>query len=75
MFVTGTPTWAALSAGGIRKLVLPECVREVVIAADPDPVGIIAAHSAARRWLHEVRRVSICRPPLDCDFNDLARAS
>jgi putative DNA primase/helicase len=75
MAVTGTPTWAALSAGGIRNLILPECVCEVVIAADPDPVGIMAAHAAARRWLREGQRISIARPPLGCDFNDLAGAS
>ncbi len=75
MQLTGTPTWAALSAAGIRTLVLPETVREVVIATDPDPVGIVAAHIAARRWLREGRHVSIARPPLGCDFNDLARAS
>jgi putative DNA primase/helicase len=75
MQATETPTWAALSARGIRALVLPENVQEVVIAADPDPVGIMAAHAAARRWISEGRRVSIARPPLGCDFNDLARAS
>lgn len=70
-----TPTWAGVSAGGIRNLILPDTVRDVVIAADPDPVGIMAAHAAARRWLREGRRVSIARPPLGHDFNDLARAS
>jgi putative DNA primase/helicase len=75
MQATGMPTWAALSAGGIRALVLPENVLEVVIAADPDPVGIMAAHAAARRWISEGRRVSIVRPPLGRDFNDIARAS
>jgi putative DNA primase/helicase len=75
MQATGTPTWAALSARGIRALVLPETVREVVIAADPDPVGIMAAHPAARRWIHEGRHVRIARPPLGYDFNDLVRAS
>lgn len=71
---TGTPTWAALSAGGIRRLLLPEQVSHVVIAADPDPVGIMAARAAAAKWLAEGRRVSIARPPIGLDFNDLARA-
>jgi len=70
---TGTPTWAALSASGIRLLILPEQIRNVIIACDPDPVGIMAARAAAKRWLAEGRRVSICRPPLGRDFNDLAR--
>jgi phage/plasmid primase-like uncharacterized protein len=72
MQCTGTPTWAALSAGGIRNLILPDDVAEVVIAADPDPVGMIAARVAARRWLDEGRLVAIARPPLGGDFNDLA---
>lgn len=73
MEATGTPTWAALSAGGIRQLLLPDEVHHVVIAADADPVGIMAARAAARRWLAEGRRVSIARPPIGLDFNDLAR--
>ena len=75
MQATSTPTWAALSARGMRALVLPENVLEVVIAADADPVGIMAAQAAARRWISEGRLVSIVRPPLGRDFNDLARAS
>lgn len=70
---TGTPTWCALSAVGIRKLVLPDEIADVVIAPDPDPVGMMAARAAAKRWLAEGRRVSIARPPLGLDFNDLAR--
>jgi len=75
MQVTGTPTWAALSARGIRSLILPDVVRQVVIAAAPDPVGIMAARAAASRWLSEGRSISIARPPLGYDFNDLVRAS
>jgi putative DNA primase/helicase len=69
--VTRVPTWAALSAGGVRSLVLPAEVKEVIIAADPDIPGIRAAHEAARRWLAEGRKVSIARPPEGRDFNDL----
>ena len=54
---TDIPTWAALSAGGIRNLVLPDIVEEVVVAADPDPVGMMAARAAAGRWLAQGRRV------------------
>jgi len=71
---SGIGTWAALSANGIRNLILPEIVRHVVLAVDPDPVGLMAAQSAARRWLGEGRQVSFARPPLGFDFNDLARA-
>jgi putative DNA primase/helicase len=75
MQVTQTPTWAALSASGIKALILPSQVTEVVIAADPDIPGIRAAHNAARRWLADGRRVRIVRPPPGCDFNDLLMAS
>lgn len=75
MQVTGVPTWAALSTGGLRNLVLPLNVEQVIIAADPDIPGIRAAHAAARRWLAEGRQVQIARPPVGCDFNDLLRAS
>jgi putative DNA primase/helicase len=75
MQATGIPTWAALSAGGMRNLVLPEGVLETIIAADPDPVGLMAARAAARRWLAEGRKVSIARPTLGLDFNDILRAA
>jgi putative DNA primase/helicase len=72
MLGSGLATWAALSAAGIRNLLLPEVVREIVIAADPDAVGTIAARAAARRWRAEGRRVVIARPTAtDRDFNDL----
>jgi hypothetical protein len=72
MLGSGLATWAALSAAGIRNLILPEGVREIVIAADPDAVGTIAARAAARRWRAEGRRVVIARPTAtDRDFNDL----
>jgi putative DNA primase/helicase len=73
--VTGIPTWAALSTAGLRSLILPPDVGEVVIACDPDVPGIRAAHTAALRWLREGRRVRIARPPVGQDFNDLLRAS
>jgi hypothetical protein len=75
MLATGIPTWAALSAGGIRHLILPEIVRELVIAADPDPVGLIAARGAARKCLQDGRTVRIIRPPVNGDFNDLLRSA
>jgi putative DNA primase/helicase len=72
---SGIGTWAALSAVGIRNLILPEIVRQVIVAVDPDPVGLMAARFAARRWLAEGRQVSFARPPLGVDFNDLLRAA
>jgi putative DNA primase/helicase len=71
MQMRGLPTWAALSADGIKSLILPVMVRQVVIAVDSDPPGIQAGYTAARRFLDEGRQVTISRPPPGLDFNDL----
>ena len=66
MLAMGWPGWAALSAGGIERLVLPPLplAATVVIAADHDlnGVGERAARCAAERWLAEGRRVRIALP-------------
>jgi putative DNA primase/helicase len=72
--MTGIPTWAALSAGGIRTLILPPlpAAQFVTIAADADKPGIRAAEFAAERWRAEGREVRIMVPPRPgLDFNDL----
>ena len=75
MQATGIPTWSALSAGGIRSLILPPSVRDVIIAADNDPTGLAKAHAAARRWTTYGRKVRVVVPPTgQGDFNDMARA-
>jgi putative DNA primase/helicase len=71
------PGWAALSAGGIKRLDLPPIAKMVLIAADNDPKGTgqRAANYAAARWLAEGRRVKICMPPRPgVDWNDVLRA-
>ena len=71
---TGIPTWAALSAGGLRRLVLPPAPNAglVTIAADADVVGIEAARVAALRWKGEGRQVRVIVPSRPgTDFNDL----
>jgi hypothetical protein len=67
------PAWAAVSAGGLEQLVLPDIVREVVILVDHDRngVGQRSADRAARRWVQEGRRVRIALPPEPGDFNDV----
>jgi putative DNA primase/helicase len=70
------PVWAALSAAGIKNLVLPPEATHVVIAADHDASGTgeRRAHDAATRWLAEGRRVRIAMPPEPgTDFNDILR--
>jgi putative DNA primase/helicase len=70
------PAWAALSAGGMKKLVLPPEATHVVICADHDASGTgeRAAHDAAVRWRAEGRRVRVAMPPAPgVDFNDVLR--
>ena len=72
--MTGIPTWAALSTGGLRALLLPPLplARLVTIAADADRPGLRAADRAAERWQAEGREVRIIVPPRPgMDFNDL----
>jgi hypothetical protein len=60
---TGITTWAALGTSNLVKLELPQAIREVTIAADPDDAGEAAAQTLARRLLREGREVRIARPP------------
>ena len=76
MEATGLPTWAALSASYFVGLLLPALplAAEVVIAADHDDAGILAAEKAAALWTSQGRKVSIALPPIPgTDFNDMAR--
>ena len=75
---TGMPTWAALSTGGIRKLVLPSLpmAANVTIAADNDAPGRSAAHDAASRWHAEGRWVWVATPASPGeDFNDVLQTA
>jgi hypothetical protein len=71
---TGIPTWAALSAGNLAKMILPPLplASLVIIAADADVPGVKSAKAAALRWKSEGRRVEIMVPSRPgTDFNDL----
>jgi hypothetical protein len=68
------PGWAALSANGIKNLVLPPEARRVVIAVDNDVngTGWKGAIAAARRWAGEMRRVRVDMPSeAGTDWNDV----
>ena len=76
MEATGIPTWAALSASYFIGMALPAlpAAAEVVIAADHDDAGILAAEKAAALWTSQGRKVSIAYPPTSgTDFNDMVR--
>ena len=62
--------WAALGTAGLCALVLPEAIREVVIAADRDAPGLETAAALAERLEAERRRVTIVAPRAGGDFAD-----
>ena len=71
---TQLPVWAAIACGIMPDMALPALplAREIVIAADPDPVGIKFAKQAAKNWTAQGRIVRIAVPPNpDQDFADL----
>jgi hypothetical protein len=73
----GLPAIAAISAGNMAKLILPETLRRVVIAFDRDVSGVgeAAAHKLARRCIFEGRDVELAPPPESfADWNDCAQA-
>lgn len=72
MSMLGMPGWAALSTNGLERLVLPEQVRRLTIAADRDRPGLASAARAAKRWRTEGRDVRIVVPEIGNDFNSAA---
>jgi putative DNA primase/helicase len=75
MQLWGLPSgWAALSANGLRRLILPPEPQQIVIAVDNDVngVGQAAARDAAWQWTEAGRTVRIALPPRSgADFNDI----
>jgi putative DNA primase/helicase len=67
--------WASLSTSGMRTLLLPEAVRQVVIAADGDPAGEAAAQAAAVRFIERGKIVRLARAPEGLDFADVLNGS
>jgi putative DNA primase/helicase len=65
--------WRALSAGNLDQLTLTASVKEVVLVADADPVGLAAAHRAAQRYGASGRSVRLVELPRGMDANDLLR--
>lgn len=71
---TGIPTWAALSTGGIKGLLLPDLplAREIIIGVDHDTPGFRAVYAVADHWSQQGRIVRIAyTPDPGSDFNDL----
>jgi putative DNA primase/helicase len=70
----GAPVWAGIAAGNLKAIVPPAEPSEIVLAADPDPVGQREAWAAAECWRALGLRARIATPDNpDEDFNDLLR--
>lgn len=75
--ITGLPAWAAMDAGKLEKVEIPEQVRRVVIAADNDAnfAGQAAAYSLAKRLISAGKSVEVIIPPrVGDDFNDILKS-
>jgi phage/plasmid primase-like uncharacterized protein len=73
--LSGVPCVAALAAGFIGALIVPDRVRELIIAADHDEngAGLRAAQAAAHKLWAPWRRVRVLVPDNCGDFNDILR--
>jgi putative DNA primase/helicase len=74
---TGMPAWAALSATGLTKVIMPTAEQMILICGDNDKngVGQRAAHALVERLVAEGRRVRLALPRQpDTDFNDVLRS-
>ena len=60
--LTGLPAWAALSAGNMARVPLPDDVQEVWIASDHDAPGQRAAGQAADAFMAQGRAVQVLTP-------------
>lgn len=66
------PTWACVSASGLQSFNPPPEVREIVIFADNDSAGSLAAGKLAKRMAKTGRLVRITAPPAPGqDWNDV----
>jgi DNA primase len=72
----GGPVWAAAGASFLSAMQFPASVRSIVIGADNDPAGRVAADKAAQAYAARGLAVRLIRP-LDGfnDFNDELRGA
>jgi hypothetical protein len=70
------PTWAALSAGGVRAFPVLSGVEALAIYADHDAPGLEAARACAGRWAAAGRYAEVQWPrAAGADMADLLRPS
>lgn len=71
---TGLPTWATISAQGMERIILPQGINNILIAADNDHSGTgqKAAAELAIRLIGMGKKVKVIIPPVvGHDFADL----
>jgi len=74
--IHGVPTWAALSAGGIKGFSPPHGIKKIIIGADSDDRGV--SLDSARALAERLNRrcdVIIMGAPTGCDWNDVLRSN
>ena len=72
----GAAVWAGISTSGMTAVTLPDppLAAHLIIAADADSAGQVAARKAAEKWKAEGRAVEIATPPDGHnDWNDVVR--
>lgn len=61
---TAPSLWATVGRGGLKAVIPSKTVREVIICADADTPGKMAAQATAQRHLCEGRAVRVATPPM-----------
>jgi hypothetical protein len=69
---TSHPVWAAVGTG-LALVQVPDFVQRIILAADADEPGRLAADKAAREFYRQGREVRIAFPPAGKDFNQYLR--
>jgi len=64
------PAWACIDAGNLSRLAVLNGVNSLVIAADGDEVGRMAAKECAARWRRSRKPVAVMDPGDGRDWND-----
>ncbi len=67
------PVWSAINSQGMKKLIVPASVTEILICADQDQAGMAAAHALADRLAHK-KTVRLIVPEQG-DFNDVLQGA
>lgn len=70
--ITGLPAWAAMDAGKLEVVEIPDQIKRVVIAGDADEsyTGQKAAFTLAKRLKLEGKSVEVIFPAIGKDFNE-----